>query len=186
MNIQRLSNAWLFERHPEEEIRRWVNNLRYSYFKRAWGGHANDGDEFMLTLSYQDKDDLLHILKSIGVKLSSIPKDHPKPIRGKSYTHDEYSFFKSALSDFPEYEQPRHIAVSGVKCFCWIENKKINITLSGGRDGNLYEVSEVDFENCKKLEELIAKEGLADKVSRDCENSVTCISRARYQELFVG
>ena len=65
MDTQRLSDSWLFERHSKEEIRRWVDNLRYSYFKRAWGGHANDGDEFTLTLTYKDRDDLVNILKSL-------------------------------------------------------------------------------------------------------------------------
>ena len=185
MDIQRLSDSWLFERHSEEEIRRWVNNLRYSYFKRAWGGHANDGDEFTLTLTYKDRDDLLNILKRLDIKLSSIPKDHPKPVPGKPYTHDEYSVFKSEIKDFPEYEQPKHVDINGTKCFCWIEKGNIKFTFSGGRDGDSYEVSETDFENCKNLEQLITDKGLTDKVSRDSENSVTYISRTRYWDLFV-
>jgi hypothetical protein len=185
MDIQRLSDSWLFERHSEEEIRRWVNNLRYSYFKRAWGGHANDGDEFTLTLTYKDRNDLLNILKSLDIKLNSIPKDHPRPVPGKPYRHDEYSVFKSEIKDFPEYEQPRHVDINGTKSFCWIENGNINFTLSGGQDGDSYEVSETDFQNCRKLEQLIKDKGLTDKVNRDFENNVTCISKTRYWDLFV-
>lgn len=185
MDLQRMSDDWLFERHPEEQIRRWVNNLKYSYFKRAWGGHANDGDEFTLTLTYNDKDDLLDILRRLGIKLISLPKDHPKPVPGKPYTHDEYSVFKSEIKDFPEYEQPKHIDINEIKTFCWIESGNITFTLSGGQDGDSYEVSDMDFENCKKLEKLITDQGLADKVSRDFENNVTCISRTRYWDLFV-
>ncbi|MEJ1241051.1 hypothetical protein WBG78_23085 [Chryseolinea sp. T2] len=186
MDIQRLPNGWLFERHPEAEIRRWINNLKYSYFKRAWGGHANDGDEFILALTCKDKHDLLNIFARLNIELKSIPKDHPKPIPGKPYTSGEYSAFKSEIREFPEYEQPKHIEIHGTKCFCWVENRNINFTFSGGRDGNLYEVSETDFENCKRLEEVITNKGLTDKVSRDCESSVTCISRKRYPDLFVA
>lgn len=184
MDIQRLSDSWLFQRHSKEEIKRWVNNLSYSYFKRAWGGHANDGDEFTLTLIYNDKDDLSDILKRLGIKLNSIPKDHPRPIPGKPYTHDEYSVFKSEINDFPGYEQPKHVDINGTKCFCWLENGNINFTLSGGQDGDSYEVSEIDFQNCRKLEQLIIDKGLTDKVSRDFENNVTCISKNRYWDLF--
>ena len=184
MDIQRLSDKWLFERHAKAEIRRWVHDLRYAYFKRAWGGHANDGDEFTLILHYEAKDDLLDILKRLNIQLNSIPRDHPKPVPGKAYTHDEYSVFKSEISDFPEYEQPRHVDIYGAKCFCWIEKGNITFTFSGGRDGNSYEVSETDFENCKKIEQLIIDKGLTAKVSRDFESSVTCISKTRYPDLF--
>ena len=50
---------------------------------------------------------------------------------------------------------------------------------------NPYEVSETDFENCKKIEGLIIDKGLTDKVSRDFEKSVMCISKTRYRDLFV-
>jgi len=184
MDIQRLPDSWLFERHAQEEISRWVNNLKYSYFKRAWGGHANDGDEFILTLHYQHKDDLLGILKRLDIELKSIPVGHPKPVPGKPYTEDEYSVFKSEVRDFPEYEQPKHLDINGAKCFCWIENGNITFTFSGGQDGDPYEVHETDFENCKKVEQFITDQGLAYKVSRDFERSVTCISKARYPDLF--
>lgn len=184
MDIQRLSDSWLFERHSEEEIRRWVNNLSYSYFKRAWGGHANDGDEFKLALNYKDKNDLLDILKKLEIKLNTIPKNHPRPVLGKSYTHDEFSVFKSEIGDFPEYEQPKQVDINGIKCFCWIDKGNITFTLSGGQDGDFYEVTETDFENCKKLEQIITKVGLIDKVSRVLEDSVTCISKKKYRDLF--
>ncbi len=184
MDIQRLSDEWLFERHSENQIRKWVNNLRYSYFKRAWGGHANDGDEFKLILSYKDKNDLFDILKRLDIKLKSIPLGHPKPISGKSYTQDEFSVFKSEINDFPDYEQPKQVNINGIKCYCWIDRGNISFTLSGGQDGDFYEVTETDFENCKKLEQLITKLGLTDKVSRVLEDSVTCISKKKYSELF--
>lgn len=180
MEPQRLSDGYLFERHPKEQIRRWVNDLKYSYFKRAWGGHANDGDEFILTLKYTDKNDLLDILKRLGIKLNSLPEDHPKPLSGKSYVGE----FKSEISDFPEYEQPKHIDLNGIRCYCWIENGKISFNLSGGQDGDLYEVTEIDFENCKRLEQLVTDKNLTDSVSRDFEDRVTFISRTWYQDLF--
>jgi len=167
MEIERLSDKWLFERHSKEEISRWVNDLKYSYFIRAWGGHANDGDEFKLTLNYKNKSDLSDTLKKLGISIKLLPKNQPE-----------------SVSDVPEFEQPRHIDLNHIKCFCWIENGKISFSLSGGQDGDLYEVTETDFENCKKLEQLIVDNNLTGMISRDLENNVTCISKARYAGLF--
>jgi hypothetical protein len=136
-----------------------------------------------LTINYKDEVNLFDILGRLGIKLKSIPKDHPKPILGKSYTH-EFSIFKSEIKDFPQYEQPKHVDVSEIKCYCWIENGKITLSLSGGQDGDSYEVSEIDFENCKRLEQIIMDKRLTDKVSRKFEDSITCISKSKYSELF--
>ena len=45
MQIEKLPDIWLFELHSKQTIRAWVRQLRYFYYKRAWGGHANDGEE---------------------------------------------------------------------------------------------------------------------------------------------
>ena len=42
MQIDKLSDNCLFERHSKPTIREWLRQLRYFYFKRAWGGHANE------------------------------------------------------------------------------------------------------------------------------------------------
>lgn len=59
MQIERLSDKWLFEQHAKSTIRAWIRQLRYFYFKRAWGGHANDGDEFQVAFTYTDRQDLI-------------------------------------------------------------------------------------------------------------------------------
>jgi len=58
MQIEKLSDNWLFERHSKQTIREWLGQLRYYYFKRAWGGHANDGDEFQAAFAFTDRQDL--------------------------------------------------------------------------------------------------------------------------------
>lgn len=35
---------YLFEEHPETELRAWARRLKLFRFFRAFGGHANDGD----------------------------------------------------------------------------------------------------------------------------------------------
>jgi hypothetical protein len=181
METQRLSNARLFHQHPPELIKRWVNSLKYSYFKKAWGGQASDGDEFNLALKYKDKDDLLDILKRLDIRLKCVDKN---PESNLGEPNRQFTIFFNPIKDFPEYEQPKHIDFNGIKCFCWIENGEIRFSFSGGQNGNPYEVGETDFDACKKLELLVMDSELTGKVSRALEDAVTCISKTRYRDLF--
>ena len=150
---------------------------------RAWGGHANDGDYFVLKLHFENRDEFLSILGQLGIKLRLIPQGHPKPVAGRSYTLDEWFHLRSSMKDFPEYEQPGHIKIGEIDCFCWVESGAVDFTFSG-QEGERYEVSETDFVNCRKFEQVIRSKELADRVSRSVESSVCCISRKRYPHLF--
>lgn len=184
MNTEKFSDNYLFENHSKSEVKRWNKMLKYGYFKRAWGGHANDGDEFGIWLKYNNQNELLKILNALGIELKKIPKNHPKPIPGKSYSFTEFEKFKSEIKEFPEFEQPSHIKVNSVPCFMWIESGKISMTFSGAKDGNRYEVGEEDFENCLRIEKIITDMELKTYVSTDFENWVTHISKKKYPELF--
>ena len=183
MEIERLSEAWLFQRHPKEQVRRWINQLEYSYFIRAWGGHANDDDHFELNLHFGSRNELLEIFQKIGIALKLIPEGHPRPVPGRSYTFDDWENFRWPMHDFPEYEQPRRIEINGIPCYCSVYKGVVSFTFTG-QDGERYEVSETDFVNCRAFEEIVRSKGLADRVSRSVESSVCCISRRYYAHLF--
>ena len=184
MNTEKLSDNYLFEKHQKSVIRRWNKSLKYGYFKRAWGGHANDGDEFGIWLKYNNRTELFEILNALEIELKRIPENHPKPIKGKPYSSAEFEKFKSEIKDYPEFEQPLHIKVNSIPCFMWIENGKISMKFSGAKDGNSYEVGEDDFENCLRIEQIISDMKLKKYVNTDYEKWVTHISKKRYPELF--
>jgi hypothetical protein len=186
MNFDRLSDDWLFQQHPKAEIKRWVQNLKYFYYTRAWGGHANDGDYFSLTFVYDDKSGMLGILDRLGITLNKT-KERRRwikwPIFGSRRDGGSKPMLENKIKDFPEYEEPADPRIAGVKCYFWINGGKIRISVFA-HDGDPYEVSENDFQNCKKIEEVITLRGLANDVDRTCEASVTCISRRWYPDLF--
>ena len=181
---QKLSDSYLFQTHPPSTIKSWVNDLKFGFYKRAWGGHANDGDEFGIWLNYSSKEELFRILEGFNIVLNRIPDNYPKAVPGKSYSSEEFEKFKNEIKDFPEYEQPSHISISSVPCFCWIENGKLSLSLSGAEDGNRYEVTETDFKNCLAIERTIEKQKLEAYISKDYEDWVTHISPKYYPELF--
>lgn len=184
MQIEKLSDNWLFERHAQRTIRAWLRQLRYFYFKRAWGGHANDGDEFQVAFSFTDRQDLINKVGQLGLTLNTIPEDLPKPAIGQPYPTDEYNKFKNEIKQFIDLEQPGHSIIFEHKAFIWVHDHSIHISISGTRDDNRYEVTEDDFNVCIQLEKQFDNLGWAKTIDKSLEESVCCLSQAKYPELY--
>lgn len=184
MQIEKLSDNWLFERHSKHTIREWLGHLRYFYLKRAWGGHANDGDEFQVAFSFTDRQDLINKIGQLGLTLSLIPDDFPRPIIGQSYPADEFNKFKNEIRQFTDLEQPGHTIIFGYKVFIWVHDNTIRISISGTRDDNRYEVSEEDFKVCIDLEKQFDNLDWQKYLDKSLEESVCCISQTKYPELY--
>lgn len=178
----RFSPSWLFARHPKEEIKRWVYGLDYGYFHRAVGGHANDGDYFSIDFYYKSKRDVLRTMSKLGIKLYKIKEGDPIIKPGVPYNSEEFHRFKNPIDDFPEYEEPGLTYISGVRCVCSIHRGEIRLSFSGHN----YELSEKDFQEVKKIEQLVKSKGLANKVSRANEGRVSAISKTMYADILEG
>lgn len=74
MNLAQRTAEWIFRTHTPETLLRWAETLRYTYFFRAVGGHANDGDQFQLSLSFSDPQDLQKLLAQMNVKQTLSPE----------------------------------------------------------------------------------------------------------------
>jgi hypothetical protein len=185
MQIEKLSHKWLFEHHSEHTIREWLQQLRYFYFKRAWGGHANDGDEFQVAFSFFERQDLINKIGQLGLSLNVIPDDFPRPVIGQSYPSEEFYKFKSDIKQFRDLEQPGHSIIFGHKVFIWVHGNSFNISISGTRDSNYYYVTEDDFKVCMELEKQFDNLGWQNIVDKSIEKNVCCISRTKYPELYI-
>jgi len=184
MQIDKLSDNWLFERHSKQTIIEWLSQLRYFYYKRAWGGHANDGDEFQVAFIFSDRQDLINKVRLLGLTLNTIPDDYPKPLIGQSYPSEEFAKFKNGIKKFPDLEQIGHATIFEHKVFIWIHDNSINITIAGTKDENRYEVSKDDFEVCLKLESQFDNLDWKNIIDKSLEKSVCCISKEKYPELY--
>lgn len=184
MQIDKLSDNWLFERHAKQTIKAWLRELRYFYFKRAWGGHANDGDEFQVAFSFADSQDLQNKLGQLGLSLNSMPDNFPRPVIGQPYLADAFKQFKNEIKKFPNLEQPGDSIIFGCKVFIWVHDNSIHITVSGTKDDNRYEVTEDDFKICLELEKHFDHLGWQKIMDQSLEKNVCCISKAKYPELY--
>lgn len=69
------------------------------------------------------------------------------------------------------------------KCWVAIRGTKVEFSVFGA-NGNLYEVSQKDYESCKKIEAFFDKYDLHKNINLDIENQINCISKKNYPELF--
>lgn len=143
----KLSRLWIFQNTQPINLINWIINLKYFYFIRAIGGHANDGDAFVCELKFNSDDQVSSILKKIGVE-------------GSGYN-----------------------LIENNKCWVSIKDTRIEFSIFGA-NGNLYEVSQKDYESCKKIESLFDKYDLHKYINLDIENQINCISKKNYPELF--
>jgi len=184
MQVDKLSENWLFEKHSKETIKEWLRQLRYFYFQRAWGGQANDGDAFQVAFIFFDRNDLVNKIKLLGLNLNIIPDNFPRPIIGQSYTAAEFEKFKHVVKRFPDLEQPGYSTIFGHKVFIWIYENSIKISIAGTKDNNRYNVDKEDFNVCLELEKYFDNFGWLNIIDKSVERSACCISQSKYPELF--
>lgn len=154
-----LEEAYIFEMHSKAEIMRWNSELRWFRFCRAYGGHVNDGDAFKASIRFSGEAELLRVMGILGVDLLVLPPDNPKPIPGKPYTAAEFEKFRFSIYEFPKYEQPGWCSILDTSSYVSVSGGFIDIHLSGA-DGNIYDVTETDFENARIIEKHVAIHGL--------------------------
>ena len=184
MDIEKFQDKWLFQDHTKSEIKNWVRQLHYFYFVRAWGGHNDDGDRFMVAFSYSSKENLIDTLTKLGLQINILPPDTPRPIVGVSYPAAEFWKFKVSVRRFPDLEQPERAKINAFPCHIYIDDTKINISIAGTKDDNFYAVTTKDFEVCKQLEIFFDTLSLSDDRNYEIEEDAGCISRTKYPELF--
>jgi hypothetical protein len=76
-----------------------------------------------------------------------------------------------------------NLLLNAIKCYISIKEKKIEFSVFGS-NGNLYEVSQGDYESCRKIESLFDKFSLYRHLDSDIEKQINCISKNNYPELF--
>lgn len=175
-----------FSRHPKlNTFRKWVNGLRYFYFFQDTGTHGYGGQRFILPIIYSDRNDLIIKLSDLNIPIKLIPEDAPKPIKGKFYTGAEHLQFKRGIHRFPEIEQPGHVTIFGIKCFVWVTEEHITISVTGNgspEEVAKHDVSDNDFVIALKLEETFSKMDIINHRDRNMDLDRRYISKRFYKE----
>lgn len=144
--------AYLFERHSPQELRRWAKRLRLFRFFRAFGGHANDADSLEVAYCYRNEEELRGFFKSLAVDLVEHNEPPAQPQPGVSYSPEDYSRFASLIPGTCWLEQPRWITLGNHRVFAWCSPGHIQLTAVAG-----YEVTEADVCRAEELEKELGR-----------------------------
>jgi len=167
---------WLYEAHSEQTLRAWARRLSIFRFCRAFGGHANDGDQLLAVFVYESIPQLLDVLRQLGIEPVIHATEPPQPEPGKSYPAEEFERFPS-LIDGTWIKQPGHCEIGGMTAFVWCWRGRMSISVQSG-----YCVTEDDAERAASLEPLLAALPL-ERIDPPQDND-RCISPRYYPDWF--
>lgn len=184
MNIDKIPEERLFQNNTREEISRWCKGLKYFHFMRARGGHNCEGDSFCVYFTYTDRNNLTEKLNKIGVTLNYISEEFNSFDPFTSYSLDDLDKLKITVQHYPDVEQPQYVNLFGHKAHIWILENSFEISVSGSKDGQIYKVSDKDFEICRLLESEFDKLEWKSVIDNNIKNYSHCISKEKYPELF--
>ncbi len=184
MQVDKLSKQWLFKKHSKETVKRWMHHLKYFYFIRAWGGHANDGDFFMATIHFGNTSDLLQKLAKLDIILPTFFLATSPAIPGPAYAKKQVSLMSQAVELLTEKKKIGRTNLWGKDVLIDIQHHILAISVSGTKDQNYFEVSEEDYEVCLFFEEQFDRFAWESHIDRSIEKNVCCISEKRYPELY--
>lgn len=169
--------TYLFEIHSPDTLRAWARRLALFRFCRAVGGHANDGDELLLTYAYQDPSQLRAFFAPLGVQLIEHHEAPAQALPGVSYAWNELQKFPSLIPDTSWLQQPGRCQLAHEEVFAWCSNQQIQLSIAHG-----YDVTEADVERAERLERALHNVTLA-RVDPPVARR-HCVCPAYYPELF--
>jgi hypothetical protein len=120
--------AYLYETHPQEQLRRWAPSLRYFRFCRAFGGHAGDGDSLRAAVRASTEAEVRRVLAGLGVEATPVPDDAARPVPGVGYRGDAYARFPRRIDHLPHLAQPGHVHIPE-RAFVWVRAARVEISL---------------------------------------------------------
>lgn len=173
--------AYLYERHSPAELRDWATRLTLFRFCRAFGGHANDGDQLRAVFAVPTEPDLRAALSAIGIEPTVIPADAPLPVAGRSYTGTEYAALTMPIDEYPYLAQPSRVRLADADVHAWVSRGRLALQISD--TDSPYDVTEPAVRAAESVEPVLAP--IRDLVIDPPLESVHCICPKYYPDLWV-
>ena len=183
-----LWERYLYEDHTRKQIGAWARRLKHFRFARAYGGHANDGDQLIVMLRTGDEDAMLAICRALGLVLQPMPS---------APELQKLSAAELPLScrHYPGWQQPGHTSVAGSRLYAWLGSYLVkdesgrltgeaipSLQLSVMDEEDVWSVTEAAVAHAEAVESLLTP--LAAQLIDPPQDDRNCISPKRYPEMF--
>ena len=185
MNFEKISESKIFNNNSKTDVISWINQTKYFRLLKARQGHNCEGDKWACYLNFANEDDLKQKLAALDITLATLQADEIAFDPFEDVSIEKLDKIRYVIPELPTYIQPQDQTWNGIDIHIWIQNQMIEISVSGNDKLNSYLVSQIDFENCLKIETLIEVKKWQADLNFEIEKLSHCISKIKYPELFL-
>jgi hypothetical protein len=155
----------LLGNHGADEVKRWVQSLRYFTFTGAYSTErVQFSEELVLYVSFKGHDDLVLVLGKLGI-LTRGDGAPPSPIATPGPRN---------VAAFPDVVEPGDCTIAGVACNVVVTSAALTITVAENGGG----VTAVRVADAKRIEAQLDALGFGSRISGP--NSDYVIGRDRF------
>lgn len=149
--MEQLPLDMLLGNHSADEVKGWVQRLRYFSFMGAVSeDHFQQDEKLALYLRFDGCDDLVMMLDKFGILARGDGKP-PSPIAGEG----PYN-----IAAFPDLVEPRDCTVAGVACAVFVLSSSLLIEVKDGESG----VTEQRVADAQRIEALLDQLGFGARI----------------------
>ena len=168
--------SYLFGSTSEEQVRRWVRELRI--FRFCCGSQDTE-EEFVAKFSCKTEDELHILFSKVGQKLNHLPPNEPEPTPGVAYSGLDIQKFRHKIPHLKHLQQPGLQVIDGAEVFIRVNKDNIEFCISRGMYAG---VDENCFLAARKIEPSLFQ--IATHLIDPPYMSKLCVSPKNYPELF--
>ncbi|HTL80393.1 MAG TPA: hypothetical protein VL651_01740 [Bacteroidia bacterium] len=183
---ERYPDKIIFGNYERADVLKWINDFRYFTFAR--GGlneFVTDGDEFVVSFSFDGKEDLLEKMKALGIELKAIVPGEKTFDRKVNVSKENAVTLPDPIVSFPELAQPKFQNILGVNVYVFIGEGYFWIAVSNTiKSGEWWKVTPADVECCMKMEKLFDQLGWRSSRVYHTENYGRFVNRNNYPQYF--
>jgi hypothetical protein len=167
--------SYLYETHSEPTLRSWCRSLKYFRFCRAYGGHANDGDQLLLAIRLLSEHDLFEIFSALGIPIERTTQREPRSVL---FAPPEVARLppKIPTTDIPWFFQPSHCHVAGRSVHAWVRTGRLELSVADTQSP--YDVTAAAIESACVIEGLVGP--LTDRLLDPPQDDKNCICPKYY------
>jgi hypothetical protein len=179
----KMSKETLLSGYEDHKVIDWIKELKYfSFYKGSLNPYLTDGDGFDCDLRYVDKEDLLNVLRLLGIRFRLLKDSEPRIIRGESYSQDEFKRLPKTTGEFSDIEEIPNNRINGIQCCVSIPKGYIHISLRKKQHEKEFWLTDLDkFEKANKIEYFILECGLEDRVTKDFQEYKGYVDRQKLE-----
>jgi hypothetical protein len=175
MNEESRWQLYLYETHSEQVLRSWAHALQYFRFCRAYGGHANDGDQLLVAIQLQSEQDLLEIFGALRIPVEPTTEREPRSVLSAP---SELARLppKIPLVHIPGFFQPGHCSIAGAHVHAWVQTGRLELSIADAQSP--YDVTVAAVESARAVERLL--DPLAGRLLDPPQDNKNCICPKYY------